>query len=446
MIRFLHAADLHIDSPLRGLGRYAGAPVERLRNATRRALVQLVDLALREQVHFVLLAGDLYDRDWPDFHTGLFFREQMVRLVRAGIAVFIVQGNHDAQGVISRQLPLPDAVRVFSSRTSETAHLPEIGVAIHGRSFPEREVPEDLVPHYPEPVAGAFNIGLLHTSLTGAAGHDTYAPTSLPVLRAKGYDYWALGHVHARQVVSEAAPRVVFPGNLQGRHANETGPKGCELVSVQGGVIDAVFVPLDVVRWHQLSVPLDGIDQLAAATQRVAQALAEATEAGGGASGAGGAGGAGGMGTAGGDRLHAMRIHLNGRTALHAEEARQPGTLAAMVHAAAQDVAGVEVWIEQVRLAVSSPVDRARIAEGQDAVAELVRLVDELAADPQRLADWSARTLGEVLYKLPAEVLAGGLGQGAELPQLANAQALRQLLMDAEATLLARLNAGGATA
>ncbi len=432
MIRFLHAADLHIDSPLRGLGRYAGAPVDRLRNATRRALVQLVDLALREQVQFVLLAGDLYDRDWPDFHTGLFFREQMVRLVRAGIAVFVVQGNHDAQGVISRQLPLPEAVKVFSSRASETVHLADFGVAIHGRSFPEREVPEDLVPQYPEPVAGAFNIGLLHTSLTGAVGHDTYAPTSLPVLRAKGYDYWALGHVHARQVVQEAAPRVVFPGNLQGRHANETGAKGCELVTVQHGVIEAVFVPLDVVRWHQLTVPLDGIDQLDAAAQRVAQALADAVQAG--------------DGRGGGDRLHAMRVHLDGQTRLHAEEARRPGTLAAMVQAAAQDVAGIEIWIEQVRLAVSSPVDRARVAGGQDAVAELVRLVDELAADPALLADWSARTLGDVLHKLPNEVMAEVLAEAGpdafDLPRLSDPAQMRRLLMDAEATLLSRLGAG----
>ena len=424
MIRFLHAADLHIDSPLRGLGRYAGAPVERLRNATRRVLVQLVELALAEEVQFVLLAGDLYDRDWPDFHTGLFFREQMVRLVRAGIPVFIVQGNHDAQGIISRQLPLPEQVRVFSSRAAETVQLPALGVAIHGRSFPDREVKEDLVPAYPEPVPGAFNIGLLHTSLTGAPGHDTYAPTSLPVLRARGYDYWALGHVHARQVVQAAAPRVVFPGNLQGRHANETGPKGCELVTVQDGVVDAVFVPLDVVRWHQLRVPLDGIDELAAAAQQVARALAAAT-----------------FDAAGGDRLHAVRLHLVGQTALHAEEARQPGTLAAMAQAAAQDVAGAEVWLEQVRLAVSSPVDRAGIAEGQDAMGELVRLVDELAADPARLADWSARTLGEVWHKLPAEVLAAGQSGGlaGEVPRLDDVQALRALLMEAEATLLARL-------
>ena len=144
-MRFIHAADLHIDSPLRGLNRFEGAPVARLRSATRQALTRLVDLALDEEVDFVLIAGDLYDRDWQDFHTGLFVREQMVRLGRAGVKVFIVQGNHDAQGVISRQLPWPDNVKVFSSRSAETVKLDDLRVAIHGHSFPDREVPEDLV-------------------------------------------------------------------------------------------------------------------------------------------------------------------------------------------------------------------------------------------------------------------------------------------------------------
>ena len=410
--RFLHAADLHIDSPLRGLSRYAGAPVERLRNATRRALENLVDLALAERVHFVLLAGDLYDRDWPDFHTGLFFRAQMVRLGRASIQVFFVQGNHDAQGTITRELVLPDNVKKFSSRSAETVHLPDLGVAIHGQSFPQREVPEDLVPHYPVAVPGQFNIGLLHTSLTAGGGiHETYAPTTVATLKTKGFDYWALGHVHTRAVVCES-PRVVFPGNLQGRHANETGPKGCELVAVTGGQMETRFVPLDVVRWHQLSVPLDGIDNLAQASQAITAALTQAT-------------------VGAGDRLHALRIHLTGRTALHTTEAEQPGTLEAAVHASAQDVAGAELWIEQVQLQLSSPVDRAALARGDDAVAELLRLVDELAADPAALAAFAAKACGDVVHKLPAEAKGDG--------NWADPDALKVLLMDAESTLLARL-------
>ena len=416
-MRFIHASDLHIDSPLRGLDRYDGAPVERLRSATRSALERLVDRALAERVDFLLLAGDIYDRDWQDFHTGLFFRGQMVRLERAGIRCFIVQGNHDAQGVISRQLTLPSNVTVFSSRAAQTIRLDELSVAIHGRSFPEREVNEDLVPSYPPPVSGYFNIGLLHTSLTGRAGHDTYAPTDLPTLVAKGYDYWALGHVHAREVLNER-PRIVFCGNLQGRHAKETGVKGCELVTVEAGRIEAEFIALDVVRWSQLSVPLDGVDRLESLNEAFARALEPVL-----------------AGTT--DRLHAVRVTLTGSTELHRLEAAQPGTLAAAMHAAAQDIGTAEIWIEQVRLDLSTPLDRARAAQRQDAVGELVRLVDTIAGDDQELMRRAQVELGDLLGAMPAEVTAG------DVPRLDDPAELRSLLMDAEATVLARLSASG---
>lgn len=416
-MRFIHASDLHIDSPLRGLDRYDGAPVERLRSATRSALERLVDRALAERVDFLLLAGDIYDRDWQDFHTGLFFRGQMVRLERSGIRCFIVQGNHDAQGVISRQLTLPSNVMVFSSRAAQTVKLDDLSVAIHGRSFPEREVNEDLVPSYPPPVPGFFNIGLLHTSLTGRAGHDTYAPTDLPTLVAKGYDYWALGHVHAREVLNER-PRIVFCGNLQGRHAKETGAKGCELVTVEAGRVEAEFIALDVVRWSQLSVPLDGVDRLESLNEAFARALEPVL-----------------AGTA--DRLHAVRVTLTGSTELHRLEAAQPGTLAAAMHAAAQDIGTAEIWIEQVRLDLSTPLDRAQAAQRQDAVGELVRLVDTIAGDNQELMRRAQVELGDLLGAMPAEVTAG------DVPRLDDPAELRSLLMDAEATVLARLSASG---
>ncbi|MDB5742949.1 MAG: metallophosphoesterase [Polaromonas sp.] len=424
-MRFIHTADLHIDSPLRGLSRYEGAPLDRLRGATRRALERLVDLAVDEQVDFVLIAGDLYDRDWQDFHTGLFVREQMVRLGRAGIDVYIVQGNHDARGVITRQIPWPGNVRVFSSRTAETVHLPELGAAIHGHSFPDREVPENLALGYPPALPGCFNIGLLHTSLTGMNGHDTYAPATLSDLKSRGYDYWALGHVHARQVVCEV-PRVVFSGNLQGRHAGETGIKGCELVTVEGGSIDARFVPLDVVRWHQLRIELQPAHTLDDLLGKVTQALRLAA-------------------LDAGDVLLAVRVLLAGETQLHAIEARQPGTLAAAVQAAAQDVPGAQVWIEQVKLDLRSPVDRDRLGQGSDALGELVRWVDVLSGDAPALGVFCRATLSDVLGKVPAEVLAALAHEKAgDIPDLGDEAALLALLKDAEATLLARLNAGEA--
>ncbi len=416
-MRFLHAADLHIDSPLRGLERYDGAPVERLRTATRSAFERLVDKALAEKVDFLLLAGDIYDRDWQDFHTGLFFREQMVRLGRGGIRVFIVQGNHDAQGVISRQLHLPQNVTVFSSRTAQTVKIDELSVAIHGRSFRERAEDDDLTPSYPAPVPGYFNIGILHTSLSGRTGHDTYAPTDVATLAAKGYDYWALGHIHAREVVAET-PRIVYPGNLQGRHANETGPKGCELVIVEAGRVEAEFIPLDVVRWSQVAVVVDGIERLETLNERFRTVLDPQL-----------------IGAT--DRLHAVRVTLTGSTPLHSIEANQPGTLDAAIRAAAQDVGEAEIWIEQVRFALTSPLDRKSAAQRQDAVGELIRLVDAIGGDESALATLALTEMGSLMNALPSEVAEG------ETPRLNDTDELRALLRDAEATVLARLAAAG---
>ena len=413
-MKFIHAADLHVDSPLRGLDSYDGAPVARLRGASRQALIALVELALEQQVAMVLLAGDIYDGNWADFRTGLFFREQMLRLRRSGILVFMVKGNHDAESQITKQLPEVEGVHVFSAYKSETIDMEALGVAVHGRSFPHRAVPEDLVPLYPDPLPGRFNIGLLHTSLTGREGHDSYAPTSVEVLCDKGYDYFALGHVHAREVVRPSDPRIVFPGNLQGRHAKETGPKGCELVTVEGGVITAAeFVPLEVVRWHQLRLDVTGLSSVdALARHFVGQARELVADA--------------------RDRLHAVRLVIQGESALHRLEADQPGSIAAAIQAATQDLEDADIWIEQIRLDLQSPLDRAAMAGRADAVGEVVRLVDAVSTDEGQLKAWFTQQLGE-MTDLP--------GALADVDPLTfDVATMRAFLADAEATVLAQIS------
>ena len=413
-MKFIHAADLHVDSPLRGLDSYDGAPVTRLRGASRQALIALVELALEQQVAMVLLAGDIYDGNWADFRTGLFFREQMLRLRRSGILVFMVKGNHDAESQITKQLPEVEGVHVFSAYKSETIDMEALGVAVHGRSFPHRAVPEDLVPLYPDPLPGRFNIGLLHTSLTGREGHDSYAPTSVEVLCDKGYDYFALGHVHAREVVRPSDPRIVFPGNLQGRHAKETGPKGCELVTVEGGVITAAeFVPLEVVRWHQLRLDVSGLSSVdALARHFVGQANELVADA--------------------RDRLHAVRLVIQGESALHRLEAEQPGSIAAAIQAATQDLEDADIWIEQIRLDLQSPLDRTAMAGRADAVGEVVRLVDAVSTDEGQLKAWFTQQLGEM------KDLPGALADVD--PMTFDVATMRAFLADAEATVLAQIS------
>ena len=192
-MKFIHTADIHLDSPLRGLSSYPDAPAERLRTATRDAFQNLVNVAIDEKIDFMVIAGDVYDGDWKDFNTGLFFIRQMGRLRQVGIPVYLLYGNHDAESEMTKGLELPDNVHVFSSRKAETFRVDALKVALHGRSFKVAATTDNLVPSYPDPVSGWLNIGVLHTALEGNAEHAKYAPCSVAELQAKGYQYWALG-------------------------------------------------------------------------------------------------------------------------------------------------------------------------------------------------------------------------------------------------------------
>lgn len=252
--RFLHTADIHLDSPLHGLSRYEGLPDADIRGATRAAFDNLVQRAIDEAVDFVVIAGDVFDGDWKDMGTGLYFARAMGRLDQAGIPVFLLAGNHDAASIITRNVPWPPNVRLFGTKKPQTYRLPSINVAVSGQSFATSAVTDNLALSYPDPVQHHFNIGVLHTALAGRQGHAAYAPCSLDDLRSKRYDYWALGHVHDYELVCEA-PHVVFPGNTQGRTIREIGAKGAVLVTVEDLQVTSVErIELDVLRWARIEV------------------------------------------------------------------------------------------------------------------------------------------------------------------------------------------------
>ena len=383
--RFLHAADIHLDSPLKGLTGQEGNAAECIRTATREALGQLVDLAINEQVNFLVIAGDLYDGDWRDYKTGLFFVGQVGRLYKAGIPVYLLHGNHDAQSQITRRLELPDNVHVFGTRKPETFELEELNVALHGQSFRQREVTENLVPGYPVPVSGVFNIGILHTALGGRKGHDNYAPCSLEGLVNKGYDYWALGHVHQAEVLHER-PHIVFSGNLQGRHVRETGAKGAYLVTVEEKEItELASLPCDVVRWAVLPVPLNDAESIGDVTDRVRGALesAVANEADG--------------------RLLACRIVFKGRTEVHEQLVASKNQLLAEARASALSLGDEVAWVEKIVIATEAVVDPQTLAQRQDAIGELQRMLQDAGSDDGLLAQ-IAGDIGELVRRLPYEV------------------------------------------
>jgi DNA repair protein SbcD/Mre11 len=199
--RFLHAADLHLGSPFLGLAQKDDGVAARFASASRSAFESLITEALEADVSFVVIAGDIFDGEWKDASIGLFFNRQLARLSNRNISTYILRGNHDAESLVTRSLIWPERVFEFSSRRPETHRINDLRVALHGRGFPHREVVENYALDYPEPVAGWFNIGVLHTAC-GRAGHENYAPCTVADLAARGYDYWALGHVHAYEIVS----------------------------------------------------------------------------------------------------------------------------------------------------------------------------------------------------------------------------------------------------
>ncbi|MFO8004094.1 exonuclease SbcCD subunit D [Thioalkalivibrio sp.] len=383
--RFLHTADIHLDSPLRGLTGQEGSAAARIRSATREAFELLVGRAIAERVAFVVIAGDLYDGDWRDYRTGLFFAAQMGRLNAAGIPVFLLHGNHDAQSQITRRLELPDNVRVFGARSPETFRLEDIDVALHGQSFSQREIRDNLVPGYPEPVAGAFNIGVLHTGLGGMGGHENYAPCALAELTAKGYAYWALGHVHQFQILHRQ-PHVVFPGNLQGRHVRETGAKGAALVSVANGEVGEVaMIASEVVRWSLVPVAVDAAASVPEVLEAIRAGLEEA------------------MADQAEGRLLACRVVLQGRAPMHGQLVGAEAYLLAEARAIALGLGAEQVWVERVKVATEPEVDARTLAARTDALGELHRMLAEASHDPDLLAQLGEDP-GQMLLRLPHEV------------------------------------------
>jgi DNA repair protein SbcD/Mre11 len=409
-MKFVHAADLHLDSPLAGLSKYEGAPVEQIRGATRRALENLVKLCLSEQVQLLLIAGDLYDGDWRDYSTGLFFAKQMAALRAGNVRVVWIRGNHDAASKLTAHLNLPDNVRELSYKKPDSFVLEDLGVAVHGQGFDTRDVTTDLSLRYPEPKRGLFNIGLLHTALEGRAGHAPYAPCRLSALVDRGYDYFALGHVHTREVLSER-PWIVFPGNLQGRHARETGSKGASLVTVEGEQVRAVeHRALDAVRWHVAEAGVSGERSLDGVLERVREALSAAARASEG-------------------RLSAVRVRIHGASAAHEQLAARVERLTEEVRALTLDLS-TEAWLEKVELATRPLAQRVDLREREDAIGELLRGLGNLGRDDAALVELAAE-LVELKRKLPPE-----LREGPDALDLESPEALRRLLVEVEQTLV----------
>jgi len=414
-MKFLHASDIHLDSPLRGLRARAGEKADEIATAPRAAFVKLIEFAIDQKVDLLLLAGDNWDGGHTDYGSLLFFMGQMSRLGRAGIRAVMIQGNHDAENQL--KIKGTDNLTILSSHKPKTVKFEDLGVAIHGQSYPQRDVQENLAANYPAPIAGLINIGLLHTAVAGYSGtHHSYAPCSVQDLRDRGYDYWALGHIHARTQISDN-PWIIYPGNLQARFLGEAGEKGATLVTIEDGrITEVAHVHLDVVRWMRISVDVsscDSQDEIAVTLQR---GLREAVNSVGG-------------------RTVAARIYLEGQTRMHQSlKLNASEWIAAEVERARLDIDNL--WIEQIIIDTKQRPD-SRANSDSGAIAEIEGAVAHILDNAQEKLAFKTQ-ISEVASKL-APSLAEMIMRGPDDEPLDEDAVLESVLSDAKDILLARI-------
>jgi len=387
MIKFLHTADIHLDSPLRSLALRNKELPNHVHVATRAVLRKIINLAIDENVAALLLAGDIFDNTRRSAQTLAFLRAQLERLKEVNIPVFYIKGNHDAENPLTDAMDWPDNVTIFSGR-GESFPLGQKApdgraIYLHGVSFSGQQAP-NLLDKFPPLVANAVNIGLLHTSLNGAACHDVYAPCTVAELTAKGYDYWALGHIHKRQIYSAQNPLIVMPGAPQGRDIGEEGDKSVTLVQLAAdGTWQEEARILADTAFYRCAVILDSVEETSIVHTKITEALQELRRT---------------VKTP--DAI--VRLSLQGATKLHWQIRRDEDYWQESAAKIAANIGGL--WIEKLDLQLTEEVsDRPdNSTENTLPAAELAALMQQ-AASTAKLQQDSLQTINKLLSFLPQE-------------------------------------------
>ena len=379
--RFVHTADIHLDSPLRSLALRAPELVELVGNATRLAFEQTIDLCLAERVDALVIAGDLYDGQQTSMKTALFLAAELQRLNEAGILVFIVRGNHDAMSRITRELTFPDNVKVFGGR-GEAVELErprgEIPIVFHGVSFARPRAPQSLVPKFRARVKDAFNIGLLHTSLAGSTQHDDYAPCSVDELAATGFDYWCLGHIHKHGMYRQR-PRIIMPGMPQGRDISEDGPKSVTMVTIRNDAsVELQLRHSSIAQFERLTVNLTGTTDWSLIVERIDSGLKQLRD------------------SVKSEHL-VVRLDLQGESALAWRLKRDLDVIKGEADSRAQIIG--RTWVEKVELNV-----RSETTHSVGPVSDLATRMLGPIARSEELRQEANRLVEELESLVPAEV------------------------------------------
>jgi DNA repair exonuclease SbcCD nuclease subunit len=371
---FIHTADLHLDSPFKGISGISEEISLELIEATFKAFNKMIDICIEKEVDFLLIAGDIYDGADKSLRAQLKFRDAMKRLSKAEIKAYIVHGNHDPLDGWSANLDWPENVHIFNGKSVGKVFVKKDGeeiVKIYGISFRTREIKTNLAQKFPTKTKNAlFTIGMLHCNVGTNTVHEPYAPCTLQDLISKNFDYWALGHIHKKTILNNDNPLVIYPGNPQGLHPKEIGAKGCFLVNVdENGKPTAEFIEVDSIRWFVEKLSIDSLyteqELISKIHNRIEKIREEAK-----------------------GRPSICRIILTGRSSLHSSIARK-GVLDDILKDIRENEEGEKqfVWIESIEDNTNPEIDRKSLLERKDFIGDMVKVFEEILHDKTKIAE-----------------------------------------------------------
>ncbi|MDO9537653.1 MAG: DNA repair exonuclease [Thermoplasmata archaeon] len=363
--KFIHAADLHLDSPFKGISEIDPAIQQELAEATFKSFDKIIELCIEEKVDFLLIAGDVYDSQDKSLRAQLRFIDGLERLSDRGIHTYLVHGNHDPSSGWASSLKIPDLVHVFTGKKVHKDIFQRDGenlAKIYGYSYSRRDIMESVIPEFEEKVIESpqYTIGLLHCCLGTATGHEPYAPCLIGDLTKLPINYWALGHVHNKQVINEN-PAIVYPGNIQGRHIRENGEKGVFLIEVDDSHNTTIhFQSTENIIWDTREISIDKCKTFQELRKEINTFITE-------------------LRSKSDGKPAICRIYLTGRGSLNKDLMKQSN-----VDDLVTDIRECEktespfVWIEDIKIQTSSPIDREKLKESEDFIGQLVRMYDTL--------------------------------------------------------------------
>lgn len=363
-VRFIHAADLHLDAPFGGVDAQDVRVRDALAASTYRALEALADACIEGDVDFLVISGDVYNEAERRVRSQLAFAKAAATLERAGIAIYVAHGNHDPSSGWSAGISMPDNVHVFADDRVERLPFERDGeqvCALYGRGYRRSGETANFAREFRRDASDAVAVGVLHTNVGGRPGYDNYAPCTLEDLRSGGMDYWALGHIHKPEILSES-PYAVYAGCPQGLDPTQSGARGCYMVTIDDGAVSTEFVPLASIEWHQAEVDVSGAQRLDDIRDAIAGAIDAALAS-----------------------SHApvvVRLDLVGRSEAH-DPLQVAGALQALVEDVREEALGFEpwAWVDRVRDRTRPSIDLEGLRAAGDFTGDVVRLADDLLAD-----------------------------------------------------------------